>query len=70
MIGPDRDEAGREALDALAGSTTTPDPEILAAVQEGLMAVPAGSPSAWFEVPRQRTRTRAPNPMSRRTTNP
>lgn len=67
MIGPDRDEAGREALDALAGSTTTPDPEVLAAVQQGLLAVPAGSPSAWFEVPRQRTRTRAPNLTPRRT---
>ncbi|WP_258725350.1 hypothetical protein [Cellulomonas sp. NS3] len=70
MIGPDRDEAGREVLDALAGSTTTPDPEILAAVQEGLMAVPAGSPSAWFEVPRQRTRTRPANLTTRRTAEP
>jgi hypothetical protein len=70
MIGPDRDEAGREALDALAGSTTTPDPEILAAVQQGLMAVPAGSPSAWFEVPRQRSRTRPANLTTRRTAEP
>ena len=67
MTGPDRDEAGREALEALAGSTTSPDPEILAAVQQGLLAVPAGSPSAWFEVPRQRARTRASNLTSRRT---
>ena len=66
MIGPDPDEAGRDALEAIAGSTPMPDPEILAAVQEGLMAVPAGSPTAWFEVPRQRSRVRPANLSARR----
>ena len=53
--GPDRSDAELEALDALASSSPPPDALLLAAVQEGLQSVPAGSPSAWYEVPRQRT---------------
>jgi hypothetical protein len=52
--GPDRSDAEREALAALVGASSVPDEQILAAVQEGLESVVAGSPNAWFEVPRQR----------------
>jgi hypothetical protein len=43
----------RAAAEALTGSTE-PDAHILAAVQDGLRLVPAGSPTAWFDVPSQR----------------
>ena len=41
------------AADALT-ETAAPDVEILAAVKDGLQLVPAGSPTAWFDVPSQR----------------
>lgn len=43
----------RAAADALTG-TPAPDVDILAAVQDGLRLVPAGSPTSWFDVPQQR----------------
>ena len=49
----DRDDAVRGAREALVGPAV-PDAEILAAVQDGLKAVPAGSPTSWFDVPSQR----------------
>ncbi|PVU82891.1 hypothetical protein DDP54_07605 [Cellulomonas sp. WB94] len=52
--GPDRSDAERDALAALTGPSPLPDEQILAAVQEGLESVVAGSPNAWFDVPRQR----------------
>jgi hypothetical protein len=65
---PDHDvrrDAARAAADALADDVV-PDVEILAAVQDGLLSVPAGSPSAWFDVPSQRSRLRTGNLGSRR----
>lgn len=53
--GPDRSDAERQARDALTGPLALPDEQVLAAVREGLESVVAGSPTAWFEVPRQRT---------------
>lgn len=65
---PDRDDADREAFGALAGSSAAPpSEEILAAVHDGLAKVPAGSPTSWFEVPRQRTPTSTPKMDRRRT---
>ncbi|MGV8977222.1 MAG: hypothetical protein ACOH17_04190 [Cellulomonas sp.] len=52
--GPDRSDAEQEALAAMSGLSALPDEHVLAAVQEGLESVVAGSPNAWFEVPRQR----------------
>ncbi|WP_028045975.1 hypothetical protein [Cellulomonas sp. URHE0023] len=43
----------RVAADALT-ETAAPDVEVLAAVKDGLRLVPAGSPTAWFDVPSQR----------------
>jgi hypothetical protein len=51
----DRDDAVRGAREALAGSAA-PDAATLAAVRDGLRAVPAGSPNSWFDVPSQRLR--------------
>ncbi len=51
--GDGRHDAVRAAQDAWE-SAATPDPSVLAAVQDGLLSVPAGSPTAWFGVPRQR----------------
>ena len=50
-----RRDAARAAAEALADNAV-PDAGILAAVQDGLLAVPAGSPSSWFDVPSQRSR--------------
>ena len=56
MPEPDaRHDAARAAAEALADNVV-PDAEILAAVQDGLLSVPAGSPSSWFDVPSQRSR--------------
>lgn len=55
---PDSDarrDAARAAAEALADNVV-PDAEILEAVQDGLLSVPAGSPSSWFDVPSQRSR--------------
>ncbi|MFI2753957.1 hypothetical protein ACGIF2_11025 [Cellulomonas sp. P22] len=53
---PDRDDADRAAFGSFAGpGAAPPSEEILAAVHDGLAKVPAGSPTSWFEVPRQRT---------------
>lgn len=49
----DRADAARAAREALTGSVQ-PDAGLLAAVQDGLLAVPAGSPTSWFDVPTQR----------------
>jgi hypothetical protein len=43
----------RAAAEALT-ETAAPDVQILAAVHDGLQLVPAGSQSAWFDVPSQR----------------
>jgi len=65
---PHRDDADREALDGVSGSSPAPPTEeILIAVHDGLAKVPAGSPHAWFEVPRQRTPAAAPKMGRRRT---
>lgn len=51
-------------LDAVRGAAaamsqpSTVDAEVLAAVQDGLRGVQAGSPSSWFDVPTQRNRLR------------
>ncbi|WP_456844914.1 hypothetical protein [Cellulomonas sp. P5_C6] len=55
---PDHD-ARRDAVRAAAEALTdnvVPDAGILAAVQDGLLSVPAGSPNSWFDVPSQRSR--------------
>jgi len=55
---PDSDarrDAARAAAEALADDVV-PDAETLKAVQDGLLSVPAGSPSSWFDVPSQRGR--------------
>ncbi|KQT01947.1 hypothetical protein [Cellulomonas sp. Leaf395] len=55
---PDSDarrDAARAAAEALADDVV-PDAETLKAVQDGLLSVPAGSPSSWFDVPSQRSR--------------
>jgi len=44
------------AREALNGPSPAPDAQVLAAVQDGLLRVPAGSPSGWFDVPGQRSR--------------
>lgn len=41
------------AAEALS-ETAAPDVEVLAAVQDGLRLVPAGSATSWFGVPSQR----------------
>jgi len=65
--GPERDDAEIAAFDALRGrSVTEPDVDVLAAVQQGLESVPAGSPTEWYDVPQQRTRTVAPRMHARR----
>ena len=53
--GDARHDAARDAADALADEVV-PDAEILAAVHDGLRAVPTGSPASWFDVPSQRRR--------------
>ena len=50
-----RRDAERAAAEALADNAV-PDARILAAVQDGLLSVPAGSPNSWFDVPSQRSR--------------
>ncbi len=50
-----RRDAERAAAEALADNVV-PDARILAAVQDGLLSVPAGSPNSWFDVPSQRSR--------------
>ena len=50
-----RRDAERAAAEALADNVV-PDARILAAVQDGLLSVPAGSPNSWFDVPSQRNR--------------
>jgi len=58
---PDHDsrrDAVRAAAEALTDNVP-PDAGILAAVQDGLLSVPAGSPTSWFDVPSQRGRTQA-----------
>ena len=60
-----RRDAARAAAEALADNVV-PDAEILEAVQHGLLSVPAGSPSSWFDVPSQRSRMHASNLASRR----
>jgi len=64
---PDSDarrDAARAAAEALADDVV-PDAETLKAVQDGLLSVPAGSPSSWFDVPSQRGR-RHPNTLAPR----
>ncbi|QCB92255.1 hypothetical protein [Cellulomonas shaoxiangyii] len=51
--GQGRHDAVRAAQDAWQ-SCATPDPGVLEAVQDGLLSVPAGSPTAWYGVPRPR----------------
>lgn len=51
---PDRVDAVRAAREAMRGSAA-PDAHLLEAVQDGLLSVPAGSPSSWFDVPSQRS---------------
>jgi len=53
-----RNDAGDDAarVREVLGGASAPDASILAAVQDGLMSVPAGSPSSWFDVPSQRQR--------------
>ena len=60
-----RRDVARAAAAALAGNVVL-DAEILEAVQHGLLSVPAGSPSSWFDVPSQRGRTHARTLASRR----
>jgi len=60
-----RHDAARAAAEALADNAV-PDAQILAAVQDGLLSVPAGSPSAWFDVPSQRSRMRSGTLVTRR----
>jgi hypothetical protein len=56
------DAQGRlDAVQAAAAAMSDPstvDAEVLAAVQDGLRDVPAGSPTSWFDVPTQRSRLR------------
>jgi hypothetical protein len=61
----DRAAAVRGAREALVGPAAF-DASILAAVQEGLLAVPAGAPGSWFDVPSQRSRRRPHELTSRR----
>ncbi len=56
-------ELSGSPADALR-ATQPPTAEILLAVHDGLRDVPAGSPTAWFEVPSQRGRI--PRPTARR----
>jgi len=60
-----RRDAARAAAEALADNAV-PDAQILAAVQDGLLSVPAGSPSSWFDVPSQRSRVRSGTLVTRR----
>lgn len=61
----DRADAVRAAREALLGSAA-PDAHLLEAVQDGLLSVPAGSPSAWFDVPSQRSALHVRNLTQRR----
>ncbi|MBO3085305.1 hypothetical protein [Cellulomonas fengjieae] len=63
-LDPGHDPA-RAAAAAMADDIA-PDAEILAAVQDGLLSVPAGSPTSWFDVPSQRTRLRSNTLAARR----
>jgi hypothetical protein len=65
--GPDRDDAVRDAREALVSSSGPPTEEVLIAVQDGLLKVPAGNPSDWFDVPGQRSRAVRPQLQPRRT---
>ena len=60
-----RRDAERAAAEALADNVV-PDARILAAVQDGLLSVPAGSPTSWFDVPSQRSRMQSGNLFPRR----
>jgi len=60
-------DAIRAAEDALR-VPADPDAQILAAVREGLDAVPAGSPNSWFDVPTQRNRARPAGTLNNRRT--
>jgi hypothetical protein len=57
-------DAVRDAHEALKDDAA-PDARLLEAVASGLQSVPAGSPTAWFEVPTQRP-PRQPNGFSNR----
>ncbi|GAA3800899.1 hypothetical protein [Cellulomonas soli] len=48
--------ADRDVQKVLRGESVADakDVEVLAAVQDALLSVPAGSPTSWFEVPKQR----------------
>ncbi|MDM7830234.1 hypothetical protein [Cellulomonas edaphi] len=69
MTDPHRNDAGDDAVriarEALVG-TTAPDVSVLAAVQDGLLSVPAGPSSGWFDVPSQRQRPEPFAPPRRR----
>lgn len=60
-----RRDAERAAAEALADNVA-PDARTLAAVQDGLLSVPAGSPTSWFDVPSQRSRMQSGNLFPRR----
>ncbi len=54
-------DARLDAVRGAAAAMSTPstvDAEVLAAVQDGLLGVQAGSPTSWFDVPTQRSRLR------------
>ncbi|MEZ0446477.1 hypothetical protein [Cellulomonas sp. ICMP 17802] len=66
MPDPDaRRDAVRAAAEALTDNVA-PDAGVLAAVQDGLLSVPAGSPTSWFDVPSQRSRMQTGNLAPRR----
>jgi len=48
---PDRDVQSVLRGESVADAT---DAEVLAAVQDGLLSVPTGSATSWFDVPNQR----------------
>lgn len=65
--GADRDDAVRDAREALVASSGPPTEDLLIAVQDGLLKVPAGNPSDWYDVPGQRSRVGRPQLQPRRT---
>ena len=60
-----RRAAARAAAEALADDVV-PDAVVLEAVQHGLLSVPAGSPTSWFDVPSQRGRLQTGTLATRR----